>query len=183
MIPTILFYIMIFLFGIVIGSFLNVCIYRIPKKENIVKTLILLAIGNIFIFIYSMSYTGLLISAVLVVAYIFFIYRRNITKLESFLIQAVLPGCIIVSNVLVPLIDEYSLLYRIINTLLNSRIWAIKFFFDEFSLTLFGEKIMFNNYSLDNSFTYALAWYGVVFVVIIFIGYFGVVRKYLKNAR
>lgn len=37
MIPTILFYIMIFLFGIVIGSFLNVCIYRIPKKENIVK--------------------------------------------------------------------------------------------------------------------------------------------------
>lgn len=37
MIPTILLYIMIFLFGIVIGSFLNVCIYRIPKKENIVK--------------------------------------------------------------------------------------------------------------------------------------------------
>lgn len=31
------FYIVIFLFGIVIGSFLNVCIYRIPEKENIVK--------------------------------------------------------------------------------------------------------------------------------------------------
>ena len=27
----------IFLFGIVIGSFLNVCIYRIPKGEDIVK--------------------------------------------------------------------------------------------------------------------------------------------------
>lgn len=37
MIPTILFYITIFVFGIVIGSFLNVCIYRIPKKEDIVK--------------------------------------------------------------------------------------------------------------------------------------------------
>lgn len=37
MIPTILLYIMIFLYGIVIGSFLNVCIYRIPKKEDIVK--------------------------------------------------------------------------------------------------------------------------------------------------
>lgn len=31
-------YIIIFLFGIVIGSFLNVCIYRIPEKENIVST-------------------------------------------------------------------------------------------------------------------------------------------------
>lgn len=29
-------YFIIFLYGIVIGSFLNVCIYRIPKKENIV---------------------------------------------------------------------------------------------------------------------------------------------------
>ena len=29
--------ILIFLFGIVIGSFLNVCIYRIPKGEDIVK--------------------------------------------------------------------------------------------------------------------------------------------------
>ena len=37
MIPTILLYIIIFIFGIVIGSFLNVCIYRIPKKEDIAK--------------------------------------------------------------------------------------------------------------------------------------------------
>lgn len=29
-------YIMIFIYGIVIGSFLNVCIYRIPKKESVV---------------------------------------------------------------------------------------------------------------------------------------------------
>jgi len=37
MIDTILIpiYIIIFIYGIVIGSFLNVCIYRIPKKENI----------------------------------------------------------------------------------------------------------------------------------------------------
>ena len=35
---AIFFYISIFLFGIVIGSFMNVCIYRIPLKEDIVKT-------------------------------------------------------------------------------------------------------------------------------------------------
>lgn len=34
----ILVYIVVSLFGLVIGSFLNVCIYRIPKKEDIVKT-------------------------------------------------------------------------------------------------------------------------------------------------
>lgn len=35
---TILLYIIIFLYGIVIGSFLNVCIFRIPKKENLVQS-------------------------------------------------------------------------------------------------------------------------------------------------
>ncbi len=34
--PEFILYIIIFLFGIVIGSFLNVCIYRIPKQESIV---------------------------------------------------------------------------------------------------------------------------------------------------
>lgn len=37
MLPYSILYIMIFLFGIVIGSFLNVCIYRIPEKEDIVR--------------------------------------------------------------------------------------------------------------------------------------------------
>lgn len=34
---SVLLYICIFLYGIVIGSFLNVCIYRIPMKQDIVK--------------------------------------------------------------------------------------------------------------------------------------------------
>lgn len=31
-------YLIIFIYGILIGSFLNVCIYRIPRKENIITT-------------------------------------------------------------------------------------------------------------------------------------------------
>ncbi len=38
MAPDIILLSIIFIFGVVIGSFLNVCIYRIPKKEDIVKT-------------------------------------------------------------------------------------------------------------------------------------------------
>jgi len=34
-ITIILMYILVFIYGVLVGSFLNVCIYRIPKKENI----------------------------------------------------------------------------------------------------------------------------------------------------
>lgn len=34
-ITTIMIYILILIYGILVGSFLNVCVYRIPKKENI----------------------------------------------------------------------------------------------------------------------------------------------------
>ena len=37
MLPVIVFYLIIFLYGITIGSFLNVLIYRIPKKENFIS--------------------------------------------------------------------------------------------------------------------------------------------------
>lgn len=35
---AVVFYVITFLYGIIIGSFLNVCIYRLPKHENIVTT-------------------------------------------------------------------------------------------------------------------------------------------------
>lgn len=36
--PYIIVYVMVFCFGVAIGSFLNVCIYRLPKEESLVKS-------------------------------------------------------------------------------------------------------------------------------------------------
>ncbi len=38
MLPEVFLYIVVFLYGILIGSFVNVVIYRVPQKENIVTT-------------------------------------------------------------------------------------------------------------------------------------------------
>lgn len=153
------------------------------KKENVKKTIALLMVGNAFVFMYSISYTGLLISVVLVVVYIYFLYRSKFSKIEEILIRMVLPVCIIVSIILPPFLNSEGILYRVINALLNNRVWAMKYFFDEYEITLLGEKILLTNYSLDNSFIFALAWYGVVFLVIVVLAYGLVINIYIKENR
>lgn len=153
------------------------------KKENTGKTFILLLAGNLFVFLYSMSYTGLMISAVLLAAYLYFIYREKRTRVENILIQAILPVCIFITVIVAPSLDVNGAIYRILNSLLNNRIFIIKVFFDQFSLTAFGERIYHGNLSLDNSYLYALGWYGVVFFVVAMTVYWLLVRSCLKNDR
>lgn len=153
------------------------------KKETARKVVLFLLAGNLFIFLYSMSYTGLLGSAVLLMANAYFLLRKRFTKGEEFLLQAVLPLCLGVSVLCPLLLDVDSLAFRMINSLLNSRIWAIKVFFSEYRITLFGERILRQGFSLDNSFIYALAWYGAVFLLAAAVAYWLLIRKYIKENR
>lgn len=151
------------------------------KKEKVLKTIIGLTIGNIYFFMYSLSYTGLLISVVLIVVYLYFIYRKNITKIERVVISSVFPACILLSTVIAYLAE--GRVYDVLNKLLNNRIWAIQYFFGTYNITAFGERISQKGFSIDNSYMYALAWYGLVFFVIIVIGYLVLVEEYLKENR
>ena len=151
------------------------------KKENVFKTIIGLMIGNAFVFIYSLSYTGLLISVIMIFVYLYFVYRKNISVIEKGLVKCILPLCICTSTIIAYAVE--GRIYEVLNKLLNNRVWAIKVFFDDFKLTALGEQILRSGFSLDNSYIYALAWYGVVFFIVVAIGYWLLIEKYLKEDK
>lgn len=153
------------------------------KKEKIVKTIAALLVGNSLIFFYSLSYTGLLISLGLIIINLYFLYRNKITMVEKTAIKCVLPVCILLSTVLPAKGNMDSYLLKKMNSLLNNRLWASRVFFDDYTLTLFGRRIQTEGFSLDNSYLYALAWYGIVFLVVVFIGYFVLIKDYLKKNK
>ena len=112
------------------------------KKEKFIKTVILLMLGNAYVFMYSLSYTGLMISFVLILISAYFEYRVKQSKIENILIQLILPICIFISVVLPIVLTDEMDIYHIINKIFNNRIWAIQVFFVNYDITLFGEKIL-----------------------------------------
>ena len=59
-------YICVFLFGIVMGSFLNVCIYRYPKNESLLKGSHFLANGfNVMSVIYCLLTSALIVLSII----------------------------------------------------------------------------------------------------------------------
>ena len=153
------------------------------KKENMVKTIIFLLVGDIFIFTYSVSYTGLLVSFLAIVIYIYYVYGSRFSNIERIFTKCVLPVCIFLSTVFPLVIDSYGFLYDLFNPLLNNRIWIIKHYFYLYTPTLWGERIMTDGFSLDNSYVYAIGWYGIIFFLFAMFAYWFVVKKYVKDER
>lgn len=152
------------------------------EKKSVMKTIVLLLLGDIWVFLYSMSYTGLLISFGMLVVYLYFTYRKQILIGEKIAIASILPLCIIVS--IIPVVfDAHGRIYQIMNSALNNRVWAIKVFFDQYPQTIFGQRIIRENFSLDNSYIYALAWYGIAFLLVMAVLYEVLVIKYLRTNR
>ena len=158
-------------------------ILYICERKYTAKVMAVLLIGDVFVFMYSLSYTGLFISLLMIGIFTYFMYRNKITVMEKIIIMCVLPGCIVISTIIPYFIDSEGLLYAICNAALNNRIWAIKVFFHYYDVTLWGQRIILENFSLDNSFIYALAWYGVLFLLVISVFYWILIKECLKQER
>ena len=152
------------------------------KGKKRIATIALLILGDIYIFMYSLSYTGLLISIVYFICFSYFRFRRKISKLEKVLIQCILPGCILLSVILPQLLGT-GIAYKILNGLLNNRVWAIKVYFADYAMTLFGRSSEGLTFSIDNSYVNALMGYGVIPWCIIMGVYAWIICKCLRENR
>lgn len=162
---------------------LMIFVLYLCKKDNLLKVSIGLLVGSIFIFMYSMSYTGMLISFLIVVVNFYYVFRSTISRCEKIITRCVLPCCIVLSTIFPVYLDSYGFWYDFLNPLVNNRIWIIKHYFYLYHPTLLGEKILTQNLSLDNSYVYAIGWYGILFFVVMMVAYGLMINKYILQDR
>ncbi len=137
----------------------------------------LLMVGNFVVFLYSISYTGFGIVAVLLAGGVYVLFRPKFCILEKILINLVLPCCLVLSFVLPFYLFDNRLAAFVqkLNFILNTRIYLAEQFLRSEYHSLLGadiSQIVRSSMTLDNSYVWGYINYGLLFFAVLMAGYF-----------
>ena len=139
---------------------------------------------NFYIFLYSVSYTGLILTTVYLLLNLYFNLRTKESHLEKILIICVFPVCALLS-VVGPVLVK-GRMFDILNKMMNTRWNLSRYFLTHQPITLFGGRMTElpdTSYSIDCSYVYALMYYGIVLFVLLCAAYFLTVRYEVKTEK
>lgn len=148
------------------------------------KTALVLMVGNVFIFLYSISYTGVLLVTGYLVLSLYLDARKELSVPEKILAQCILPFCVVF-----PLAGPFVLTgkaFNFFNDLLSTRFELVYKIFHDFSPSLLGTATDYNlqgRLTLDSSFAYMLMYYGILAFVLFVTGYFAVIHRFVKRQQ
>ncbi|WP_455615427.1 hypothetical protein [Eisenbergiella sp.] len=155
------------------------------EGKKLFRLLCGLFVGNCIIFLYSVSYTGFILTTGLLLIYLYFIIRKKRSKLENILIQSVLPVSIFFSVILPLAMEQGSILGSLdgfMNELFNTRFLASRVYLYE-GPGLFGRDVSRIGFALDCSYVYLLMKNGIILFTVIVSGYFILVHQYVKQNK
>ena len=144
-----------------------------------------LFLGNIFVFLYSISYTGVLIVAGYLILNLYLDARKRLSAAEKGLLECILPFCVIFP-IAGPFLT-HGKVFDFFNDLLSTRFALVKMFFTDFKLSLFGTAARYENttahLTLDSSFAYMLMLYGIVAFALFMAGYVLIIHRFIRRGR
>lgn len=164
---------------LVLVAFVIYCV----KETYSWKHFLVLSIGNLFLFFYSYSFTGVLIVMVyLLLSY--YVRKRRISEAKYFLVKLIFPVCILFS-VIFPMILSGKA-FEVADKVFNNRIHLAKQFLTLENMSLFGNNlaaITTDVVTMDNAYIFALVIYGMPIFLLICVGYLVTIEVYMKRER
>lgn len=162
--------------------FIYICDLR---GKHLWKASAVLFLGNLFVFLYSISYTGILIVTGYLILNIYLDARKKLSTAERGLLQCILPICV-VFPIAGPFLT-HGKVFDFFNKLLSTRFALVKMFFTDFKLSLFGTAARYENttahLTLDSSFAYMLMLYGIVAFMLFLAGYVFIIHRFIRRGQ
>lgn len=147
----------------------------------------LLFLGNCYVFLYSVSYTGVILVTIFLGISCYFKMRKQFSKYEKILMQCVLPFCVGIS-IIAPLIIDTSGIVRkigeLLNKIVNNRFLASSVYLSD-GLAPFGKNLSIRglSFALDSSYVGLLVNDGWVIFIIVITAYFFTIKKFVKEDK
>lgn len=171
-------------------TYLALCafiVYALAEKYGL-KHFVLLMLGNLLVFFYSISYTGFGIVTILLVGMLYVKIRPRFCLLEKMAVNLILPVIMVVSFVLPLFLFEphITAVVQKLNFLLNTRIYLARQFLVPEYTSLFGVRIadvVQSSMTMDNSFIWGFINYGIVPFVLLMLSYFILVADYSRKQK
>lgn len=166
-----------------ISYFTFVCflVYLLQDRYRL-NQLLLLELGNLYVFMYSLSNTGFLVTTLCLMLVFYWNSRKKLCKIEQILIECCLPVCLFFSFGAPLLLKGRA--FDIVNKLLNTRVELSQWFLLNQKIKLLGvntTSIVTALRTMDNSYVFAIITYGVIFFVFMMIRYFQVIHRNIKS--
>ena len=155
------------------------------KGKKKYMMLILSFLGSFYIFLYSLSATGLILYVSLVFFYLIATYkyecRKKINKLEKILINLVLPFSVFIA-VIIPVVLQGETFDKV-NQLFETRLSLTKTFVSNYGINLFGHNFsdLYYGLTLDSSYPYLLMYGGLIVFVIVIVLYVFLIKDSVKQ--
>lgn len=148
---------------------------KLEGKKLITATLVML-LGSLYIFMYSVSYTGIVLCVFYLFLNLYLNFRKRLNIIEKTIAVSSFPFCAWFVIYEFNNYDSYKFYYYL-NKIFNTRPFITWYFMQHNEPTLFGvgydASLPGELNNLDSSFVYALMHYGIIFFVLLVMGYMG----------
>lgn len=173
-------------------TYLTLCaliLYELADRFNL-KHFAILMVGNVLVFLYSISYTGFAMTAILLLGSMYVKMRPRFCLFEKILANLVLPAIIFISFALPFMLYNPRLMASLVklNDLVNTRINVAHFFLVPECISLFGVKMSYlaqiqSYLSIDNSYVWAFIHYGIIPFVLLMLSYLILIAERTKKQK
>lgn len=152
--------------------------------KKLLKMSAIFFVGNLYIFLYSISYTGIIIVTGYLALNLYLDIRKKLCKAEKILLGMIFPFC-----VLFALGGPFILkgkAFEFFDDLLSTRFSLVYNLFRENPISLFGTRIVLeegSHLTLDSSYAYLLMYYGIIAFILLMAGYFFTTLYFIKREK
>ena len=152
--------------------------YNLGKRYDL-KWLLGLMAGNLVVFLYSLSYTGVAVTGFYLVLNLYAVKRKRLSMAEKLIAQLPLPMCLAFSFG-APLLLEHPLVQKV-DQWMQARLTFSAYYLQNQPITLFGTRMKEVPYFwviMDNGYVYFFMTFGIVAFALFCAGYAILIGRY-----